>query len=121
MLGLKGAELGLTLAGPARVRSLNRKHRGVDRTTDVLSFPLYDSPKDFPRRGPVLLGDIVINPQLVERRAREYGVPFRDELRRLMVHGLLHLLGHDHEGSAYGRRKMERAERELLEGLGREG
>jgi rRNA maturation RNase YbeY len=117
-LGLQRAELSLLFASPALTRSLNRDYRGVDRTTDVLSFPIYSSPGEFPPEGGFLLGDIVINPQLAASQARELGHTLGAEIRRLLVHGLLHLMGHGHEGSDYQRRKMRRLERELLEGLG---
>jgi probable rRNA maturation factor len=117
LLGLKRAELSLVFAGPRRTRSLNLKYRGVDAVTDVLSFPLYAGSENFPPGGHFLLGDIVINPTRARLQADERGVPLRVEIRRLLVHGLLHLLGHDHEGNAYLRRKMMRKEQELLDAL----
>jgi probable rRNA maturation factor len=118
LLGLKRAELSLLFASPARVRSLNREYRGIDRSTDVLAFPIYSSQRAFPKEGPFLLGDIVINPARARKQAREYGHTLKREIRILLVHGLLHLLGLDHEGSAYRRRRMLKMERELLDALG---
>lgn len=128
LLRLPRAELGILITGPAGMRSLNRRHRGVDSPTDVLSFPLY-SPKELrslmkkpagktsSSSPPVALGDIVINPEQARRQAKEYGVTFQEEMRRLLVHGLLHLVGYDHEQSAYASRKMRLKEEELLRGL----
>ena len=108
------------------MRVLNRLHRGVDRTTDVLSFPQIDPPP-FAKagRGGVMnagclsnnavLGDIVINLHKAERQAKEYGVPFYDELKRLLIHGLLHLLGYDHEQGKEAERKMQKRARQLFE------
>jgi len=87
---------------------LNLQYRGADRTTDVLSFPQDD---------PVFIGDIVINVHKAERQASEYGLTFNEELNRLLIHGLLHLIGYDHEKSRYYRSKMETKERELLDAL----
>ncbi|GAB4390332.1 MAG: rRNA maturation RNase YbeY [Thermodesulfovibrionales bacterium] len=117
LLGLQRAELSVLLAGPEGIRKLNSRYRGVDRPTDVLSFPLYESPRDFPVEGEFALGDIVLCPSQAARQARLYGVALEDEMRRLLVHGLLHLLGFDHERSGYARRRMERKERELMEAL----
>jgi len=96
------------------MRALNRRHRGVDSTTDVLSFPQLDGFPSPP--GPrLMLGDIVINLHKAERQAEEYGVPFYDELKRLLIHGLLHLLGYDHEQGKEAERKMQKKTRQLFE------
>ncbi len=102
------------------MRALNRHYRGVDRTTDVLSFPQQEgyklqvtSCKSKDKK--LLLGDLVINLHKVKRQAEEYELGFYEELKRLMIHGLLHLLGYDHERSKYSRRKMEEKELKLLE------
>jgi probable rRNA maturation factor len=111
-LALGPAELSLWLSGDATLRRLNRKHRGVDAATDVLSFPAARVP------GPIRpLGDLVVSLQMTRRRARELAIPFDDELRRYLAHGLLHLLGHDH--AAHGpARRMAALERRLLGQLG---
>ena len=92
----------------ARVRALNRRFRGVSKPTDVLSFPA-DEPGE--------LGDIVIARGVAARQARELGHPLATELKVLALHGLLHLLGYDHEQD-HGR--MARTEARLLRqgGLG---
>lgn len=130
LLGLKDAELSILLVDDSRMRELNHKYRGIDRTTDVLSFPQYSAkvPKcqstkaneknayglwDYGTKE-LLLGDIVINLQAVKSQAPENGLTFNEELRWLLVHGILHLIGYDHERSRYAERKMRSKEKELL-------
>ncbi len=86
----RAGEVSVFLCGDVRMRRLNRSYRGKDRTTDVLSFPAA-----FPRSG--MLGDIVISVPEVARQARHGGVARREVARKLLLHGLLHLLGYDHE------------------------
>jgi len=120
--GLPGAGLSLSFVGDRAIRRLNREHRGKDRATDVLSFPLFE-PFTVPRRraakaGPeVLLGDVVISLDTAARQARAYDAPLADELERLLIHGILHLLGHDHEEPGE-RRRMVREERRLAGAVG---
>ena len=85
---LDGVQLSLTLCDDAFIHALNREYRSVDRPTDVLSFPLDDD---------VLLGDVVISLDTAAAQAAQRGHELRDELRVLLVHGLLHVLGYDHE------------------------
>lgn len=113
-LGLARAELGITLTGRAGIRTLNRTYRDIDRPTDVLSFPVHESPKDFPRDGAFLLGDIVICPEVAESQAAEAGITPRERMRELLVHGLLHLIGHDHEAGSSRARRMRMVELSLL-------
>jgi len=97
------------------MRGLNALYRGIDRPTDVLSFPMHDRVSAAGHAGP--LGDIVICIPRAAGQAKEYGVGLYDELLRLLLHGLLHLLGYDHEKNAYEKRKMEKKEGELLNAL----
>ena len=99
------AEVSLSLVTDREMRALNRKWRLKDAPTDVLSFPM----------APV--GDVVISLDTARRQAREGGWPLAAELRRLLAHGLLHCLGHDHQRPAAARR-MAKAEEKLL---GRKG
>ena len=92
-------ELSVLVTGDDEIRELNRQYRGLDRPTDVLAFPQLDSDNNFGNAGHDLLGDVVISRQRAEVQAREQGVQFDIEMRRLLVHGILHLLGYDHEGS----------------------
>jgi probable rRNA maturation factor len=96
--GARGA-VTITLVSDARIKQLNRAYRGKSRVTDVLSFPSSHSPVSSPQP-PVPsrhLGDIVIARGVARRQAREVGHPRTAELRVLALHGLLHLLGYDHE------------------------
>ncbi|HAK56142.1 MAG: rRNA maturation RNase YbeY [Vicinamibacterales bacterium] len=106
----------VALVTDARIRSLNRRFRGVDRVTDVLSFPM-DDRADGPETPPAAgsagrhLGDVVIGLGRADRQARSAGHPPATELKILALHGLLHLLGYDHAGDD-GR--MARVEQECL-------
>lgn len=87
-------EVTIALVSDLRMRTLNRTFRGVDHATDVLSFPAADS---VPRAAVRTLGDVVIATGVASRQARAAGHPLATELRVLAAHGLLHLLGFDHE------------------------
>lgn len=100
------------------MRRLNRIYRGIDAATDVLSFPIFQRAAEFPTEGDFLLGDIVINTAQALAQAKEYGLTAKQELRRLMVHGLLHLIGYDHD-TAETYKRMRRKERIILSSLGR--
>lgn len=104
-----GHELSILVVGPVRSRSLNRRYRSRNQPTNVLSFPSA-------MRGPGL-GDLVICPQVLRREARAAGVPERAHWMHLVIHGVLHLIGYDHERPADARR-MERREVRLLRALG---
>jgi probable rRNA maturation factor len=119
LLKIPHAELSILIVGDSKMRSLNRRFRGIDRTTDVLSFPQIDRRPASYKAVPLLLGDIVINPHQIKRQAIENNVPFKRELRHILIHGLLHLLGYDHERSDPERVKMERREEKLLYALER--
>jgi len=114
-------EVSVVLADDALVRTLNRDYRGRDTATNVLSFPLVDAAAIDMASGsapvPVLLGDIVLAYETVEREAVAQGKPFADHLRHLVVHGTLHLLGFDHEDDAEAT-AMERLESEILATFG---
>lgn len=90
------AEISLTLVSLEEIRELNRDYRDVDRETDVLSFPQFESVEDMPEFGELCLGDVVICLDKVEEQANEFGHSFERELIYLFVHSLLHLLGYDH-------------------------
>ncbi len=122
-LRLNGRELVVCLVSDTEMTRLNRKYRGKNKATDVLSFP---SGQDgcVPRlrlgqvsAGPTFLGDIAIAPQVAGRNAKRYGRALHDELRILILHGVLHLLGYDHETDSG---QMERRELRLRRRLGLE-
>lgn len=112
-LGMDARELSLVLADDAFVRPLNATWRGVDAATDVLSFP-----QEEPVSAWGLLGDVVISTETAARQAVELGHALDVEVRVLLVHGLLHLLGHDHEKGAARARSMRSEEVRLLALLG---
>jgi probable rRNA maturation factor len=91
--------LTLTLVDDDEIHQINRQHRNVDRPTDVLSFPLVDGTDSFalPPGMPRELGDIIISYPRAVAQAEEYGHSVERELTYLVVHGVLHILGHDHE------------------------
>lgn len=89
------------------MRTLNRRHRGIDRATDVLSFPLLQPGEALPAHGPVLLGDLILCLPVARAQARRHGHSLDRELAVLLVHGMLHLLGHDHLQPAPARAMAE--------------
>lgn len=117
LTGQQNAEVSVLLVGDKAMRSLNRRYRGKDRTTDVLSFPLREG--RFSRIQPHILGDIVLSLPAAARQAKAAGEPYRVEIGRLLVHGYLHLLGYDHERSRAEAGRMDCRERRLREALQR--
>ncbi|HUZ72844.1 MAG TPA: rRNA maturation RNase YbeY [Stellaceae bacterium] len=107
-------ELSVVLGDDATVRALNRRWRGRDAPTNVLSFASGEAPS---RGRPLLLGDVVLAYETVAREAAEQGKTLPDHLAHLVAHGTLHLLGYDHE-TARDAARMEALERRLLAGLG---
>jgi probable rRNA maturation factor len=112
-VGEDDSALSLTLVGDRAIRTLNREYRGKDRATDVLSFSLEE-----PARRPTecLLGDVVISVETARRQAEEYDATLQREIYRLLIHGLLHLMGHDHVAAAE-RRVMQKEERRLADSI----
>ena len=113
-LALDGAELSVLLVSDPEMQRLNRDWRGKDRATDVLAFAQGEGVGGAPAG---LLGDVVISVDTARRQARTGRRPLGREAERLLVHGLLHLLGYDHERSAREARRMERRERVLARWL----
>lgn len=96
--------LGICLVSDRQMRVFNRRHRGKDASTDVLSFPAGDPDPE----GGLHLGDIVVSIPRAETQARQAGHRFDRELRLLLLHGYLHLLGYDHECDGGAMRRLER-------------
>jgi probable rRNA maturation factor len=113
-LELKDAELSVLLVTDAEMQRLNRDWRGKDRPTDVLAFAQREGGGATPEN---LLGDVVISVDTARRQARSGRRPLGREAERLLVHGLLHLLGWDHERSARAAAEMRQKERELARWL----
>jgi probable rRNA maturation factor len=112
--GRSEAELSILITDDEEISSLNRSYRGIDRPTDVLSFSQIEG--EGPFTWPELLGDVVISSETAERQALELGHTVLDEMKRLLVHGVLHLLGFDHEGDEEAARIMREAEEKYLQG-----
>jgi probable rRNA maturation factor len=115
-LGEEDASLCLTLVADDAIRRLNSKHRGKDRPTDVLSFPLFEAGQTGHEPVERMLGDVVISLDTARRQAADYDATLQNELYRLLIHGILHVLGHDHEESMQ-RDAMEREERRLAQAI----
>jgi probable rRNA maturation factor len=121
-LGLEGTEVTICLVSDAEIARMNACFRGKKGPTDVLSFPAAENRRPFRikrgRRGPFrkrYLGDVAISPATAGRNAKTYGRTLGNEIRILMLHGVLHLLGYDHETD---RGAMDRLERKLRLRLG---
>jgi len=116
-------EIHVMIINDARMREINFEHRKKDKPTDVLSFPQYTPGEirgeDFTEESAgTYLGDLVISSETTIRQAKRFKVTVKAELTRLIVHGILHLIGYDHEGvparDAQAMRRRERSLRELL-------
>jgi probable rRNA maturation factor len=110
----RGAEACIVLADDRLVQSLNRAYRGKDAPTNVLSFPFQSPPGGEPSRH---IGDVVLAAETIRREADEQGAALVSHLQHLVVHGLLHLLGFDHETEAEAQ-IMEGLEAQILAALG---
>jgi probable rRNA maturation factor len=111
--GCPEARLSILLTDDAGIRELNRDWLGKDRPTNVISFAMQEGEGAGVQAD--LLGDVVVSVETAAREAAEAGVPFEHELYFLLLHGILHLLGYDHErGSATAARRMAARERELF-------
>ena len=108
------ADLTIVLADDAHLQELNRDYLGVDAPTDVLSFPASEMD---PQTGSRYIGDIIISVPYAAKGAAKAGHPVESELQLLVVHGVLHLLGHDH-AEPKEKAKMWKAQAEVLKSLG---
>ncbi len=107
-------ELSLVLCDNQTIRRLNARWRDMNQPTDVLSFPLHEiAAGELPPKG--MVGDIIISIPYLRHAAHELGIPLEQHLQHLLVHGLLHLIGYDHETRSQQRR-MRYAEQALLRG-----
>jgi probable rRNA maturation factor len=111
------AELTVMLTDDGGIRTLNSNWRGIDKPTNVLSFPALQPVGDTPDDMPRMLGDIAIAYETTRREADEEDKPFDHHLSHLAVHGFLHLIGYDHENDDDAE-AMEALEREILAQLG---
>jgi probable rRNA maturation factor len=117
--GLPDAELSVVLCDDAFIWPLNRDYRGNDAPTDVLSFAMQEG-EDL-LEGDVILGDVIVSLQTAARQADQAGHSTEHELHVLLVHGVLHLLGFDHEAGGPEADRMAQEERSLLAALAQPG
>jgi probable rRNA maturation factor len=115
-MNLQRAQMGLLLVTDRRMQRLNRLYRGINRSTNVLSFCIDSSPPK--GDGPHLLGDVVISVETAAREARRGRLSLQERLMVLLVHGILHLAGLDHERSVQESKRMAREEKRLLRMIG---
>ena len=110
LIGEGESEVSIEFVGDVRMRRLNRLYRKKDRTTDVLAFASREA------GGPPspMLGDVVVSVPKAMRQAESLGHSISEELARLLIHGILHLVGYDHERSGQEARRMRRKEQALL-------
>ena len=108
-------EIGVTLTNDEGIHAINREQRGVDRPTDVLSFPIDEMDYDTNHR---YLGDMVLSLERAEAQGEEYGGGFEHEAQYLTVHSVLHLLGYDHLDEGEEKAKMRAREKAIMKELG---
>jgi probable rRNA maturation factor len=111
-LGCNHHEISIVIMDDAQIQALNHDYRGIDRPTNVLSFPMQEG--EFSHITPGLLGDLVISAQTAAREAEDAGITLDERLSQLLVHGILHLVGFDHETGEEDARQMETKSLALL-------
>ena len=110
------AELSILLTDNKGIQELNKRYLKKDKPTDVLSFPVGDFNSELLTPNPeLILGDIVISIETAKTQAKENGVAFYEEIARLLIHGILHLFGFDHDRSSKEAQRMKKQEERLLE------
>ena len=119
-MGCPEAELSVSIVGDRSIKILNRDYLGRDKTTNVISFAMQEG--EFGALNPELLGDVVISADTAAREALEADEPFLSRLVFLLLHGILHITGYDHERSGEQEAaRMEAKEREIFARLQEEG
>jgi probable rRNA maturation factor len=111
-LGLPNAELSLLLVNDVQIQALNRRYLRLDKPTNVLAFPMREG--EFSVLHPNLLGDLVISVETARRQKKRFGLEEMKMVTLLMIHGILHLLGYEHEGTKKGAREMAIKQKELF-------
>jgi len=112
-LGFTSSELSVSIVGDRTIRNLNREYLQKDHPTNVISFSMQEG--EFGSLSPEILGDVVISADTAAREAEEGGIPFHERLVFLLLHGILHLTGYDHERSGEEEaRRMELKELEIF-------
>lgn len=115
--GIKTNEIkiDLNVVSARNIAEINKKYRRINGPTDVLSFS-YINNRDFinPRKDIVYFGEVFIAPDVIRKNAEKYGTILKQELSRVLIHGLLHLFGYEHESSRQKRGEMERMEKDVF-------
>lgn len=113
---LKNLQVSLLICGDSRIKQLNNEFRSKNKITDVLSFPAHENLRDTPyNEQSLFLGDLAICFPQTKRQAKEFSIPVMDEFIHLFFHGVIHLLGYDHEISFKEEKLMEKWESEALD------
>jgi probable rRNA maturation factor len=111
-LGFPDGELSILIVDDADISDLNETYLHRTGPTNVIAFPMREG--DFPQISPQMLGDVAISAETARREAGAAGIPFRERFVQLLVHGVLHLFGYDHEGPEAAAAEMDRKTRELM-------
>ncbi len=111
-------EVSITFTDNSTIRRLNSEYRGIDRATDVLSFPIEENAEEMADGELLVLGDIVLSLERAREQAEEFGHSYMRECAFLCVHSMLHLLGYDHEIGEAQDTDMRRRQREIIESMG---
>ena len=111
-LGLPDAEVSLLLVNDAQIQALNRRYLRLDKPTNVLAFSMREG--EFSTLHPHLLGDLVISVETARRQMKRFGLDEMKMVILLMVHGILHLVGYEHEGTRKGAREMALKQQQLF-------
>ena len=115
-LGFPDGELSILIVDDADITDLNETYLQRSGPTNVIAFSMREG--DFPQISPQMLGDVVISTETARREADAAGIPFRERFAQLLVHGVLHLFGYDHEGPEAAAAEMDRKTVDLLGRLG---
>jgi probable rRNA maturation factor len=118
-LGLLEAELSLLLVNDLQIQALNRRYLRRDKPTNVLAFPMRKG--EFSTLHPHLLGDLVISVETAKRQSNRFGLGEMEMVILLMVHGILHLIGYEHEGTKKGAREMTFKQKQLFQCIMKSG
>jgi probable rRNA maturation factor len=111
-LALTGSEVSISLVGDTQIQELNQRYLGRDKPTNVLAFSMREG--EFVSLHPQLLGDVVISVDTARRQSSRFRLKETEMIILLMIHGILHLVGYDHEGEKKGSNEMARKQRELF-------
>jgi probable rRNA maturation factor len=109
---LPDAEVSISFVGDGRIQELNQRYLGRDKPTNVLAFSMREG--RFASLHPQLLGDVVISVDTASRQSNRFGLNEKEMVILLMIHGILHLLGYEHEGTKKGARQMALKQKDLL-------